>query len=97
MPACLRRVHQSVHQENLLGTFRRIVIVQRDNVLVHTSQIAMGDADQFGLEVLPHPSCSPDLVLIDYHLFPRQKIHLRKKGTAMIMNVCMLFRFFSKI
>ncbi|KAF2353161.1 hypothetical protein FHG87_016082 [Trinorchestia longiramus] len=46
---------------------RRGVILHHDNVKTHTSRGTKNLIEQFGREVLIHPSCSPDLDPIDYH------------------------------
>ena len=40
-----------------------------DNVWLNIAQPVLQSLDEFGYEVLPHPSYSPDLSSTDYHFF----------------------------
>ena len=58
---------------------RRKVRLHHDNAKPHTSKITRQKLEEFGWEVLPHPSYSPDLAPSDYHLFRSLRNHLVKK------------------
>ena len=44
----------------------------------------MTAATEYGFEILPHPSYSPDMAPSDYHQFPKLKSHLR--GSQYVSN-----------
>ena len=72
----LRSVRQSI-KEKRRDKIRRGILLHQDNVLVHTSQVSMDAAKEYGYELVPHPPYSPDLAPSDYHLFGNLKKHLR--------------------
>ncbi len=55
------------------GILSQEVILIRDNVRPHAAQFIEILLKYFHWEQFKHPPCSPDLVLNDYHLFPRFK------------------------
>ncbi|KAI6648177.1 Transposase [Oopsacas minuta] len=50
-----------------------------DNASSHTAKLTKNFLDVEGLELLPHPPYSPDLVPCDFWLFPKLKIYLQGK------------------
>ncbi|KAI6654415.1 Transposase [Oopsacas minuta] len=50
-----------------------------DNPSSHTAKLTKNFLDVEGLELLPHPSYSPDLAPCDFWLFPKLKIYLQVK------------------
>ena len=53
------------------------VLPRQRTVPFHTSAVAMAKIHKLRFDLLDHPSCSPDLVLSDFFLFPHLKIALR--------------------
>ena len=58
---------------------RRKVRLLHDNAKPHTSKITRQKLEEFGWEILRHPSYSPYLAPSDYHLFRSLGNHLVKK------------------
>src|SRR5258705_7178696 len=52
------------------------VLFRQDNERPHTSHKTRGKLETSGWEVLPHPSYSPHLPLLDFHLFGPSKENL---------------------
>ena len=49
---------------------RNRVLLQQDNARPHTARTTMIKIQKLGgIELLPHPAYSPDLVSSDYHMF----------------------------
>ena len=57
-------------------TTRKDVIFNYDNSRPHKSLVTRKKLLELGLEVMPHPSHSPDLAASDYHLFFSLQTHL---------------------
>ena len=55
----------------------RNIIILHDNARPHAARLTSEAIAKMGWEVLPHPSCSPDLAPSDYHLFGFVKDQLR--------------------
>ena len=55
------------------GLLTQGVIPLYDNTWPHTARLTLETVEQLGIEVLPHPPYSPDLVPSDYHLFGPMK------------------------
>jgi [histone H3]-lysine36 N-dimethyltransferase SETMAR len=56
------------------------VILLHDNAKPHIAKITRKKLKEFGWEVLPHPSFSPDLAPSDYHLFQSLQHFLSDKN-----------------
>ena len=59
--------------EKRQGKLSKGILLQQDNVRVHTCKIAMDAVERNGYEQIPHPAYSPDLAPCDYFLFPNLK------------------------
>ena len=55
------------------GKLWRSVLLQYDNALVHTCNVAIRVARRYGFTTLPHPTNSPDLGLSNYLLLSKLK------------------------
>ena len=53
------------------GKLWRSVLLQCDNALVHTCNVAVPVAQRYGFTKLPHPTYSPDLCRSKYLLFSK--------------------------
>ena len=51
------------------GNLSKGILLQQDNVRVHTCKIAMDAVEQNGYALIPQPAYSPDLAPSDYFLF----------------------------
>ena len=69
----LRTAIREKHREKL----SKGILLQQDNVRVHTCKIAMDAVERNGYELIPHPAYSPDLAPSDYFLFPNLKKDIR--------------------
>ena len=49
------------------------VLLQQDNVGVHTCKVAMDAVERNGYELIPYPAYSPDVAPSDFFLFPNLK------------------------
>ena len=49
------------------------VLLQQDNLRVHTCKVAMDAEERNGYELIPQPAYSPDLDPSDFFLFPNLK------------------------
>ena len=49
------------------------VLLQQDNVRVHTCKVAMDAVERNGYELIPHPAYLPDLAPSKFFLFPNLK------------------------
>ena len=61
------------YQKCRLPTGVRRIKLLHDNTLAHKSAMVQENLKESGLDVLDHPSYSPDLSLCDFWLFPRLK------------------------
>ena len=64
-------------RERRRGKNSKGILLQQDNVRVHTCKIEMDAVERNGYELIPHPAYSPDLVPSDYFLFPNLKKDIR--------------------
>ena len=55
---------------------RKSVILHHDNARPHTSRATKNLIDEFGWEILIHPSYSPDLAPTNFHFFRSLQNHL---------------------
>ena len=55
----------------------RNIIILHDNARPHAARLTSEAIAKMGWDVLPHPSCSPDVAPSDYHLFGFIKNQLR--------------------
>ena len=62
-----------VIHEKRRGKLSKGILLQQDNVGVHTCKIAMNAVEQNGYQLIPHPAYSPDLAPSDFFLFPNLK------------------------
>ncbi len=65
-----------------LELLRAGVILQHDNVTLHTSRVTVKKIEDLLREVFMHPTNSPNLAPSDYHLFPALKKFLGEKQFA---------------
>ena len=59
------------------GKISKGVLLQQDNARVHTCKVPMDVVKRNGYELIPHPTCSPNLVPSDFFLFPNLKKDVR--------------------
>ena len=59
------------------GKLSKGVLLQQDNVRVHTCKVAMDAVERNGYELIPHPAYPPDLAPRDFFLFPNLKKGIR--------------------
>ena len=59
--------------EKRRGKLYKGVLLQQDNVRVHTCKVAMDAVEWNGYELIPHPAYSPDLVPSDFFIFSNLK------------------------
>ena len=71
----LRQLRQDIARKRR-GKLARGVLL-RVNAAAHMSHVALLAATEFGFEILPHPSYSPDVAPSDFYLFQNLKFHLR--------------------
>ena len=60
-------------REKRQGKLYKSVLLQQDNVRVHTCKVAMDAVERNGYELIPHPAYLPDLAPTDFFLFPNLK------------------------
>ena len=71
MCAVLRECYPTIENQ-------KRVILQQDNARLHTSKMTMDKIKELdGIELLPHPLYSPDLVRSDYYIFKSMAHFLR--------------------
>jgi len=68
----LKRMYTVLCERYSVIVNRKRVIMQQHNARPHTLKMTMG-----GIELLPHPPYSPDLVSSDYYLFRSMAHFLR--------------------
>jgi hypothetical protein len=68
-------------KENCRGKVTKGVLFLHDNAPAH---LALATHKKLGFHCLHHPTYSPDLALLDYHLFPGPKKQL--KGRQFLSN-----------
>ena len=68
---------RTVIREKCRGKLSKGILLQQDNVRVHTCKTAMDAVKRHGHELIPHPAYSPDLAPSDYFLFPNLKKDIR--------------------
>ena len=68
----LDQLRTAIHEKRG-GKHSEGVLLQQDNVRVHTCKVAMDAIERNGYELIPHPACSPDLAPSDFFLFPNLK------------------------
>jgi histone-lysine N-methyltransferase SETMAR len=67
---------------------RKRVLLQQDNAHPHTAKKTLQKIEELeGVELLPHPACSPDLKPSDYHLFRSIAQFLRGKKFQSLADV----------
>ena len=60
-------------REKRRGMLTRRPLLLQDNAPAHIAQITLAAAVTQKIEILPHPSHSPDLSPCNFHLFPNLK------------------------
>ena len=60
-------------REKHRGKLTKGILLQQDNVRVHTCKISMDAVERNWYELILHPAYSPDLAPNDYFLFPDLK------------------------
>jgi histone-lysine N-methyltransferase SETMAR len=58
------------------GMLTKDVVLLHDNARPHTAARTNALIKLFNWEIIDHPSYSPDLAPIDYHLFTKMKVRL---------------------
>ena len=95
----LERVHEILRHTYPAFVNRNRVLLQQDNVRPHTAQTEtiMGKIQALGvIELLPHPTCSPDLVPSNFRLIRSTAHFLRGRNFDNIEAVEMgLVEFFA--
>ena len=64
-------------REKRRGKLSKGVLLQQDNVRVHTCKVAIDAVERNGYELIQHPAYSPDLAPSDFFLFPYLKKDIR--------------------
>ena len=64
-------------REKCRGKLSKGILLQQDNVRVHTCNVAMDAVERNGYELIPHLAYSPDLAPSDCFLFPNLKKDIR--------------------
>ena len=64
-------------REKHRGKLSKGVLLQQDNVRVHTFKVAMDAVERNRYELIPHPAYLPDLAPSDFFLFPNLKKDIR--------------------
>ena len=64
-------------REKRRGKLSKGVLLQQDNVRVHTLEVAMDAVERNAYELIQHPAYSPDLTPSDFFLFPILKKDIR--------------------
>ena len=64
-------------REKRQGKLSKDVLLQQDNMRVHTCNVAMDAVERNGYELIPHPAYSPDLAHSDFFLFSNLKKDIR--------------------
>ena len=72
----LDQLRTAIH-EKCQGKLSKGVLLQQDNVRVHTCKVSMDAVERNGYELIPHPAYSPDLAPSDFFLFPNLKKDIR--------------------
>ena len=73
------------------GLTSKGLLFHQDNARLHTAKKTLELIENFGWEVVPHPSYSPDLAPSGYHLFGLLKNHLRRtmfSGDEAVKEIC---------
>ena len=68
---------RTTFHEKCWGKLSKGVLLQLDNVRVHTCKAAMDAVERKGYELIPHPAYLPDLAPSDFFLFPNLKKYIR--------------------
>jgi transposase len=80
--AGLLRKYREKLKEKRRGKLAKGVLLQHDNVHVHTCKLSMNAISECGFELVPHPPYSPDLAPSDYHLFRFLKSDIKGRRFA---------------
>ena len=64
-------------REKRRGKLSKGVLLQQDNMRVHTLKVSMDAVERNGYELIPHPAYLPDLAPSDFFLFPNLKKDIR--------------------
>ncbi len=62
-------------------------ILHHDNASPHTAALTMKNLQEWGMTVLEHPPCSPDMAPCDFALFPKLKKEMRGQNFRNVANV----------
>ena len=65
-------------REKRRGKLSKGVLLQQDNVRVHTCKVAKDAVERNGYELIPRPAYSPGLAPNDFFLFPNLKKDIRE-------------------
>ena len=68
----LNQLRAAIHEKHW-GKLSKSVLLQQDNVWVHTCKVAMDAVERNGYELIPHPAYLPDPAPSDFFLFPNLK------------------------
>ena len=84
----LERVHEILRWRYLVLVNRIRNLLQQDNARPHTARRTMAEIQELGeIELLPHPTYSPDLVPSDYNLFQSMVYFLYGRNSRNIKAV----------
>jgi len=64
---------QDILKEKCHGKVTKVVLFSHNNALAHRALATQKKLAYLGFQCLDHPPYSPDLALLDYHLFPGLK------------------------
>ncbi len=73
----LRHLKENVRRKRLELWRGRRLLLHHDNATPHTAAITLALIGSSGIDMVPHPPYSPDLVPADYFMFPRLKSGFR--------------------
>ena len=73
------KLNEEIKKKHLELANCKSVMFHHDNARPHISLTTQQKLIELNWELIPHPSCSPDLAPSDYHLFRSLQNHLRNK------------------
>ena len=68
----LDQLRTAIHKK-CQGKLSKAILLQQDNVRVHSCKVAMDAVERNGYELIQHPAYSPDIAPSNFFLFPNLK------------------------